>query len=84
MLCISVSMHWFLGNNTQGIGTFVYSYLRYAKKRYLQEKIKPEKMCPYNSILRICLITDNIQINGRCVCCKYAMWWTDLLNVRKY
>jgi hypothetical protein len=45
---------------------------------------EPEKMSPYNSILRICLLANNIQIDGRCVCCKYAMFWTDFLNVSKY
>ena len=43
----------------------------------------PEKMCPNNAILWGRLFSNNIQINGWCVCCQNAMWRTSLFNFTK-
>lgn len=45
---------------------------------------QPEKMSPNNSILRMSLGTNNIEINGGCVCCQNAMWRTSPFNISKY
>ncbi|KAJ0885732.1 hypothetical protein HanPSC8_Chr10g0448411 [Helianthus annuus] len=40
-------------------------------------------MCPYNSILRFCFLSDKVEINGRRVGCQNAMRGTHFLEFAK-
>lgn len=52
--------------------------------RYLCQSDWPEKVCSHNSILGRCLLSNNIEINSRRVCCQNTVTMACLFYVTKY